>query len=200
MTTAPGDYQVRPAREEDIRWAAALGQRVYHGLDVIPAETMLDWYAANPNGFFTFWHGNYRIGNFDLLPLRPAVMQRFVSGLLLEKDIRPDDLFLPSESHAIRDLHWESIVVDPAYKGERRPMTALFQQTYLETLAHLCPIDQLGATYAIAASTAGANLLQRMGLSPIGEASQRLDAHPLYCGNVASYRAAIRSSFQGKAT
>lgn len=50
-------YQVKPAREEDIRWAAALGARVYQGLDVIPEDTMLGWFQGNPNGFFTFWHG-----------------------------------------------------------------------------------------------------------------------------------------------
>ena len=70
-------------------------------------------------------------------------------------------------------------------------MVTLFMHTYLETLAYLCPIDQLGSTYAIAASTAGAGLLRRMGLSPIAQASERLDAHPLYCGDVASYRAAM---------
>ncbi|SEB90731.1 hypothetical protein [Terriglobus roseus] len=188
-------YQVRPAREEDIRWAAQLGRRVYQGLDVIPEATMLDWFAANPNAFFTFWHDDQRIGNFDILPLRPLVMQRFVAGELLEREIESKDIFTPAESHAIRDLHWESIVVDPGYARERRPMVTLFLRTYLHTLAHLCPIDQLGNTYAIAASSAGAGLLRRMGLSPIAEASTRLDAHPLYCGNVATYRAVIDATF-----
>lgn len=191
MLAVPNSYQLRPAREEDVSWAADLGERVYGGLDVIPEATMLGWFAANPNAFFTFWHGEERIGNFDILPLRPAVMQRFVSGDLLERDIQSQDIFTPAESHAIRDLHWESIVVDPAYAGERRPMVTLFLQTYLQALAHLCPIDQLGNTYAIAASPAGANLLSRMGLSPIANASERLDAHPLYCGSVQSYRAAM---------
>ncbi|AFL86413.1 hypothetical protein Terro_0061 [Terriglobus roseus DSM 18391] len=183
-------YQVRRAREEDIRWAAALGQRVYQGLDVIPEATMLGWFHGNPNGFFTFWHGEQRIGNFDILPLRPAVMQLFVSGNLLEKDIRPEDLIPAAESHAIRDLHWESIVVDPAFLGARRPMTRLFEQTFLTTLAHLCPIDQVGNIYAIAASDPGERLLRRTGLSKIAEAATRLDGHPLFRGNVASYREA----------
>jgi hypothetical protein len=188
-TRMTNPYQIRPATEADIRWAAALGQRVYQGLDVISEVTMLAWFDANPCGFFAFWHNEERIGNFDVLPLRPAVMQRFVRGELLEKDIRPEDLFTVAESHAIRDLHWESIVVDPRFHGPRSPMTKLFEQSYLETLAHLCPIGQLGHMYAIAASNAGARLLQRMGLSPIAAASERLDAHPLYRGDIASYRA-----------
>jgi hypothetical protein len=197
MNTDLNPYQVRPAREDDVRWAAALGHRVYQGLDVIPERTMLDWFAANPNGFFTFWHHEERIGNFDILPLRPPVMQRFVVGHLLEKDIQSDDLYSPAEAHAVRDLHWESIVIDPAFTGARSLMVKLFMESYLDTLEHLCPIPQLGNTYAIAASSSGAKLLQRMGLAPIAEAADRLDAHPLYCGTVTSYRAAMDHNFRG---
>jgi hypothetical protein len=193
---ASATYQVKPAREEDICWAAALGHRVYHGLDVIPEPTMLEWFHANPNGFFTFWHGQERIGNFDVLPLRPAAMQCFIEGQLLERDIHTDSIVPASEASQIRDLHWESIVIDPAFKGSRSRMVKLFVLTYLDTLAHLCPIQQIGNVYAIAASKQGAGLLQRMGLSPEADASTRLDAHPLYRGTVASYHAAMARLFR----
>ncbi len=185
-----------PAREQDIRWAARLAEKVYHGLDVIPEATMMAWFHANPHGFSTFWYGDKPFGNFDILPLRPDAIRRFVEGTLLEREIDPGDLFSDTESGEIRDLHWESIILDPDFAGSRSRMMKMFVQAYPEILGRLCPLNQIEKVYAIAASKQGAGVLRRMGLSVVSEAEERLDGHPLYCGTMDGYRAAMERHFR----
>ncbi len=123
----PAAYRILPAREEDVRWAAALGARVYGGDDVIPEATMVEWFRANPNGFSTFWCGEARVGNFDLLPLRAAPLREFVAGRLLERHVRGADLFSSvRETPAMCAVHFESIVIDPEFAGSRSRMMKMF--------------------------------------------------------------------------
>ncbi len=194
--TARNPYSILPAREQDVRWAAALGARVYGGVDVIPEATMVEWFHRNPHGFSTFWCGNARIGNFDLLPLKPAALDGFIAGHLVERELRADDLFPVAETGAVRVLHFESIVIDPEFQGPRSRMMKLFLQSYLQLLARVCPLPQIESTVAIAASVQGAGVLRRLGFSVAGEASARMDGHPLYRGTVAGYRAATERYFR----
>ena len=99
-----GEYRILPAREEDVRWAAALGARVYGGLDVISEETMVGWFRMNPFGFFTFWCGTARVGNFDVLPLTPVAMDGFVAGALLERELGKESLVQAARASEVRDI------------------------------------------------------------------------------------------------
>lgn len=187
----PAAYRILPAREEDVRWAAALGARVYGGDDVIPEATMVEWFRANPNGFSTFWCGEARVGNFDLLPLRAAPLREFVAGRLLERHVRGADLFSVRETPAMCAVHFESIVIDPEFAGSRSRMMKVFMLSYLRLLGRVCPLPQVESVYAIAASAQGTGVLRRLGFVSAGDAAGRLDGHPLFRATVEGHWAAL---------
>jgi len=105
-------YQVVPSKEEDIIWASDLITRVYDGNDVIPVELMLDWYRANPDGFYVIKDGDgTRVGNLDLLTFRPDTFQQFFKGEILEKDTSGACLYGAREKSLVRDVYIASLVV-----------------------------------------------------------------------------------------
>ena len=88
-----GDYEIVPAGLHDVMWAADLAKRVYAGLDVIPAQVMLDWFEANPHGFSVVKSlAGDLLGNLDILPIKKNTLRRIVSGELLERDLTGDSL------------------------------------------------------------------------------------------------------------
>lgn len=161
------------AGEDDVRWAAALAASVYVGDDVIPESLMLGWFAANPDGFSVIKNASEeRVGNLDILPVRPDALQALIAGSKLEIEIEPADLFGPGERGGIRDLWLESVVcVEP---GAGRALC----ECWLELLGRLS--DRVRSVYAVAASGKGERLLGRLGFERAGLAADRRDRHDLY--------------------
>lgn len=184
-------YRIGPSSEEDVCWAAELASRVYHGFDALPAAVMLGWYRSNPTGFSTLFRDGQRVGNVDVLPLKPLYMRRFIEGQILEIDLPPESLFTPAQRDEIRDLYWESIVIDPELSLARRHVLKAILQGYEATLGRICPLHQINHTYAIAASKEGSALASALGMVPVGDPSTRRDAHQLFQGTLASFAAAV---------
>jgi len=175
-------YSVWPATQEDICRIAQNAKRVYTGLDVIPQETMLGWYKANPNGFWVVKDktGTY-CGNLDLLALKPDVMQRFIDGEIIEREIQGDYIYCPSESDKIESIYIESLVV--VNPGNMKTGNALALRKLLENfyaiVSSLCDPVNIKKIYAIAASDGGMRILSKLGFSMIGK-HQRQDDHNTY--------------------
>src|SRR5450432_1203879 len=103
--------KVCPATRDDVEWAADLAKRIYRGNDIIPKDLMLEWYDKNPTGFFVIQSTDgERVGNLDLLPVKPATLNRFIRGEITERNITGDCLYSPAEAGEIRDLYVESFV------------------------------------------------------------------------------------------
>jgi len=181
-----GPYTVFPADESDILWAAETGRRVYTGIDIIPRELMLEWCKANPNGFFVVKdrHG-HRCGNIDILPLRPDTLRRFLSGEIIEQDIRGDCLFHPSEAGQIADLYVESVVaIDAHYKGNPYAAHRIIL-TVPAMLSKLCPQEKLSKIYAVGGSSNGVRLMQHLGFDMISAGDGRKDKHKVFVTEMA---------------
>jgi hypothetical protein len=115
-------YTIYAASEDDICWSAQTARQVYSGVDIIPVETMLEWFHANPNGFSIIKdHDGHRCGNIDILPLKPDTLSRFLRGDLIEREIRGESIIRTKESKEIESLYVESIVAI-SEKGKGNPL------------------------------------------------------------------------------
>lgn len=155
---------IAPATADDIRWVADL-QRTLFGEHAIAAELLLEWHAANPNGFRIVRAGDARIGQIDVLPVREATLQRFVQGELRERDVRGANLHPSSERADVRDLYIESIVVLGDGKSEHDAAVAELLRVLPAIFESLGDPRSLRDVYAAAATAAGNGFLQRLGFT-----------------------------------
>lgn len=185
-------FRVHASSTDDVAWAAQLATRVYDLQDAMPLNVMLAWFETNPTGFSTLWYGGERVGNFHILPLKPEVMTKFVEGTILERDFPASGLYTVAEAQNIRDLYWESAVLDPSFRGEvRGQMLATLTADFRNVFGRVCDLRQIQNMYAIAASRRGAEHLTQFGMAPIGKAELRIDVHQLYHGTLPSFQAAV---------
>jgi hypothetical protein len=90
--------------------------------DAVPKHVLVEWYDANPTGFSVIKMPNgQKIGHIDLLPIRPNTLRAFIAGNIVEKDIRGDSLYSPSDRNQIKDLYVESIAVLPPKRLSKAP-------------------------------------------------------------------------------
>lgn len=190
-----GAYEVRPATLDDVIWAVRLANQVYDQLDVMPESVMLRWFQMNQTGFSTLWHNGERAGNFDILPLKQPFLDHFLTGKMLERDLPPESLYTREESSHIRHLYWESVVIDPKFKGSPTRMLKTLTEGFPTVFGRVCPLRQIEKCYAISASLRGTNVVRRLGFSPLGHPDQRLDAHQLYQVTLSELTTAITRLF-----
>jgi DNA-binding winged helix-turn-helix (wHTH) protein len=183
---AAGAYSITPASEDDIRWAAGLAKGIYKGVDVISEEKMVEWYTANPNGFsiITSVKQNKRIGNIDILPLKPGTLRSFKEGGFHEPFITDDSIYHPHETERITNLYVESFVcvVDPDAKDYRTNhfAAALILSKFRMMAQRLCNPKQLDRVFALAASGGGKNLVDGLEFEPVPSIRPHQEGHTLY--------------------
>jgi hypothetical protein len=177
-----GQYRALPADLDDVRWIAMTASRVYSGKDVMPAETMLEWYKANPKGMSIIKSatGN-RVGNLDILPLKPKFQKALLSGEKIELEIRGSCIYSPGEANKIRDLYIESLV---AISDRNKPNAMAAYRVMadcLKLVSRICNPSQVSRVFALGATPEGIKLMQHLGFDCIDDGSKRKDKHPVYC-------------------
>lgn len=178
-----GGYHVSQATAGEVGWIAGLETSVYSREDAIPEKTLREWFAVNPTGFSVIHDPDGRpIGHLDLLPLRPATMEVFRAGDIVEREIRGDSLYSPAERSSITLLYVESIILKP-----NKPLTtAAAWLCLLENLPaileRVTDLARIESIYAIAATAAGERLLRRLNFELDRAGDRRKDAHPLFVG------------------
>ncbi len=181
MENLAAPYSITSATLEDLRWAACIAQSIYSGIDVIPEAVMTDWYKANPKGFFIIKsRSGHRVGNIDILPLKPNALERLISGQLLEREISGDCIYSPPEADSITAIYVESFVAVTESKRPNAGAAVYAISDFARMLNNLGDPTRIKQVYAIAASANGKKLLCRLGFDLIGTASQRRDNHDLY--------------------
>ena len=104
---------------------------------------------------------------------------------LSERDIRGDSLYSVTERDAVSCLWVESITVNVASHYLRaRALLNVFGQIS-EVIERLAKPGNLKRCYALAATSAGINLVKRFGFEVASEGSRRPDGHDLYCASYA---------------
>lgn len=174
-------YQIAQASSEEIDWIARLEAQVYPPDDAIPKRVLMEWYDKNPDGFSVIRMQNgQKVGHIDILPLRPATEKAFLQGDIVEKDIRGDSLYAPSERDLIGNLYVESIIVLPPKGYSKAPAILCVLTNFVGLIERICKPDLVNNIYAIAASRSGDRLLRRLGFDPIGSSDGRMDHHDLF--------------------
>lgn len=175
-------FVVQQATVPDIKWAAELAGRVYSGIDIIPETLMLEWYRQNSDGFSVVRSKmGELVGNLDLLPLKPAALEDFIAGRLIEKEFVANHLYPPSQFEAIFQLYVESFVTIQSGSLRANPMAAAqLLSEFHSILERICNPAKLHSVYAIAASEAGKRLLNHLGFGKCGENAKRRDKHDLF--------------------
>lgn len=120
------------------------------------------------------------VGYFDVLPLTSTFMNNFLSGRMIEKEIRPSDILPRQHASRSRKLYLGGVAVrDPDMFIGRRHASILvwgllkYIDTYYPPTVH----RQL---YALAATDEGERLLRRFGFCLKSSALERKDNHNLY--------------------
>ena len=173
---------VDPATPEDIKRIADLERKAYSKEDAVPYSILSHWYSANPSGFFVIKSNQHLIGHIDILPLKPKLLQKFIRGKgINEKDIRGEDLYTTRYRNKIKDLYVESVIITGNRATKAASLLKLLSQESMEhMLANICPLDNVERIHAIAASTAGDNIMKRLGFTVTTDACCRDDKHNMY--------------------
>jgi hypothetical protein len=174
-------YRVDQAMADELKWIAELERSVYSKEDAIPEHLLREWFAVNPTGFWIVRAmDGVRVGHLDVLPLRPATLQAFLGGDIVERELRGDSLFGPHERGMIKHLYIESIILRPA--GPRASATALVAvlASAPALLSRMADLRAVEAIYAIAASRAGDRLMRKLGFEQFKAGERRRDGHDLF--------------------
>lgn len=177
-------YRLEQAEPEEIAWVAQVERDLYSLQDAIPEHILKGWYAKNPNGFSILKTRNsQKIGHIDILPLRPVVLQKFISDEIAERDIRGDDIYSLSEKNLIRDLYIESLAVVLPNSYSRAPATLFLICNLTSAIGRICDVSKVENIYAIAATIEGNRFLSTLGFRVHREAQYRKDHHNLFVIN-----------------
>jgi hypothetical protein len=204
--THPLRYQVVSSTKDDVKWASSLITQVYKGHDVIPVEVMLDWYRANPNGFFVVKRSDgANVGNLDLLTFRPDTLQQFIGGGILERNISGDCLYKPNEKSFVRDVYIASLVV-PESSFARESSNAASLRAVIRKLPHcIRKVCDKGSVergeiniYALSASPNITRLMVENGFKIVSSKIQRKDAHDLYRLDFKSLESEVMGRTKGR--
>lgn len=174
-------YQVAAATRDEVDWIAHQEAEVYVFGDAVPKHVLVEWYDANPTGFSVIKMPNgQKIGHIDLLPIRPNTLRAFINGDIVEKDIRGDSLYAPTDRDQIRDLYVESIAVLPPKNLSKAPAVLCVLTNFGALVERIGDSASVDTVYAIAASGSGETLLRRLGFDQLKLAENRADRHDLY--------------------
>jgi hypothetical protein len=169
---------------EEVDWIAQLEYEMYSS-DAIPKHILAQWYAKNPSGFSILkTNDGEKVGHIDILPIHPTILQRFIDGDILERDIRGDDLYSLADKGLIRSLYVESVAVSLSSGHSKGPAVLYLICNLSEAIERICDPGRIDNVYAIAATTEGSRFLSRLGFEIHKKAESRRDHHNLF---IASY-------------
>jgi hypothetical protein len=175
---------INPASMEDIEWIAQLESELFTGADVIPVELLKEWYNTNPTGFFVFKTSDgVRVGHINILPLRPQILELFLEGKIIERQIRGESLFTPVEKKSIKNLYIECLAVKPVGRIRAAVLYALMSE-FVSMICNICPVDNMEKIYAVAATVQGEQIMRNFGFKVIREDAARQDGHKLFEADV----------------
>lgn len=175
-------FVLRPADKSDVDWVAAQEAQVYSDDDAIPADTLREWFAANPYAFNVICdlHAS-RVGHFNILPIKPNTLQMLIDGKIRERDVRGDSIYSAAERDAVLCLWVESITIDVSNPYLRaRALLNVFERAH-DTIERLANPVNLTQFYALSATRAGDDLIKRFGFQIASTQNKRTDGHDLYC-------------------
>lgn len=185
--------QAQPAMPADLDWIFQLQIEAYSAQYAVARQTLDRWYGSNPGGFSILTLNGHRIGHLTMIPLHPRILDSFVQGTILEQNIHGDCLHTPEEKHLVKNLYFESIIIDPAQGQPILPIKALTRlaHDFVPLISRVCEPGNLENVYALAASRRGERFMQALGFCLIKIGQEREDRRALYAAKFATLRSNI---------
>jgi len=202
--------QAHPATPADLNWIFQLEIEAYSAQYAVAKQTLDRWYGRNPCGFSILTMNGRRIGHLTIIPLHPKILDSFVQGTILEQNIHEDSLHTPEEKHLVKNLYFESIIIDSANGHSILPIKALtiLARDLVPLISRVCEPRNLENVYALAASRRGERFMQALGFGLVKSGQARADRRALYAAkfdilrnNISRLydrRMAVRKGEQGK--
>lgn len=181
------------AMPEDLDWLFQLEIDTYSGQYAVARRTLEEWYCNNPDGFSILTMNGRKLGHITILPLRPTILKSFVQGTIVEQDIHPDSLYTPGEKHLIRNLYFESIIIDSPKEHSTLPIKALtcLARDFVSLIRRICDPTNLENIYALAASGPGERFMRGLGFAEVKSGQERSDKRALYVARFSTLNANI---------
>jgi len=109
----PGGPEFQYAETHDVGKIVALDRTAFNEYDLIPEAIFKSWIEKNRRVFRVLKPSPDLVaGYYSLLPLKKAVLRKFIDGVLHEKSIRPEDLYTENDRTPFDSLYFFSIVLD----------------------------------------------------------------------------------------
>jgi len=179
-----------PATPEDLDWIFGREIDSYTPQYAVARQTLEQWYGVNPDGFSILTMNGCRIGHLTILPLRPNILESFDQGTIVERDIRADCIYTPTEKHLTRNLYIESIIAGSSHAHSTLPIKALtcLARDFVPLISAICDPANLENVYALAASGSGERFMKGLGFDQLKSSQQRAGQHALYVARFSTLR------------
>jgi hypothetical protein len=178
-SAVPTKFSFEPATPDELHWIASLEERQFQK-DAVPLDILLEWYAANPNGFLIIRDSRQeKIGHLDVLPVREEPFRLFLKGTITELGLRGTSLIGPEARSEARDLYVESVIVLGDRENRKSAVSAMLSSLD-DIFAHVAEPANIRYIYGLAATQAGEDFLKRWDFEVVSKAENRKDKHPLY--------------------
>jgi hypothetical protein len=185
-------FRVEQATSNEVAWIADLEASVYSPGDAIPEGTLREWFSVNPAGFSIVRDPSGKaIGHLDILPLRPVTMDAFRKGDIVEREIRGDSLYSPSDRAAITSLYVESIILRPERANAKGPVLLYLLENLPAIFGRVADEKIVEKLYAMAATPAGEQLMKKLGFDLECAGERRKDGHGLFVVRIADFTAKV---------
>ncbi len=195
----PIKFEIRQATEADIEWIAELEENIYSGIDAIPHAVLKEWHQTNPNCFFIIREKDgTKIGHIDILPLRQEILNQFIAGEIIERNIRGNSIFKQEEREKINHLYIESLAIPYVTDLARSCALKDVLLSFDKLIETICDPNPSTIIYAMPASKEGRQIIEKLNFSLIVEGKKRKDGHCMYKIPFFELKAAIRKIIHKK--
>jgi len=186
--------EIIPARLEDMAVVADQERNVYLDEDAVPEALLREWFVQNRNGFNIIRYKKQNIGHVNLLPLKKSFLARLEKGEVIEKEASASDLYSPLSRRYIKNVYVESIIIaGPSDIVVSRVLTQVLSE-FAKIVSRLCPMEQVGCVYALAAIAEGRNLLEKLDFEHIRQKAKGRARLALYCAKFSDLAAILSES------
>lgn len=178
-------YRVEQATSEEVGWIAVLEASVYSTEDAIPERLLREWFSMNHTGFSIVKTADGQpIGHLDILPLRPATLDAFLKGDIVEREIRGDSLYSVDDRRLIKHLYVESIILRPPKPLSNAVAIMSVLSNISSIVERVADLQTAERIYAIAATPSGERVMRRLGFELLSAGDRRKDGHNLFAAQL----------------
>jgi hypothetical protein len=144
------------------------------GEHAVPQDCLARWYERNGTGYIIIKSSRTEkpCGFMNLLAIKPAPLQRLISGEYKEVDLRPEDIYSPKYRRG-NSLYIEAVVIVAKTRKEKGRILLRLLQEVRNLADFVCSVDGIVYIYALSATASGERWLRKLGFFSISPVARR---------------------------